>query len=788
MEEWQIQLVKDHKLLKILDKNFDEEEYVLNLLNQTTTAELSEVFTKLTSIKQNITQSFSQTINNNYNRLIDDFQNLKDLNFEITDCKIRMQSIHKVIGNVNHNLMQNFDNIQNKAPILKNTREALLTSRRALKFLQSLKKLKSVVGPKNEILDVNKACLILKEIIKIVSEKGLDGIAFYEKEKDFLNQIREQIIEINDKKFQKSIASRNTVEVTHCVQNFYNLRILTDRTQNAATNIMKTINEEWKKFLYQEYEKPPNGMVVMSNSLKILLQEQLNYHMQLWILSTILRKRDSNSLDSFFEYMKKGKLVNLYDMVWERQTKLISHHLDKFREEKPENIPKAPLINNNRLLLIRIYPKMFYLFNDFLENLNLFMLKNPDPHEIKSIMELRDSFLEPLKPFSDMYYKHIESEISQRFKFIGDSIFQNDSSSFRVFIGANISELNRLIQFTNFEIRDNIKNESIFKAFSKTFLSVVSENVTNIYRRYEQAEPSTLSLNRIFMLYIFLYEVRKTVMSVINQKYNDEVDTQKVDDFYTFSETCESHLLEVIFQTLFEYCYKIVEDLHKSYQRDMAQRSPAEGDLLKRMAEFLSNYSVTSNKGLETSIAFIEQWNRLLYSIVYLLGVVFSYASEKEPKILEMINSDIEKMGSIIDSINKKDTSQRLFLINIQKLLLIDPESMKYFIENKHELLQNIPLSLVLLNFLKRLEREANVSLSNLLEKEKEKTLSQILSLYFRKDVSLSLLDIKNTFDDPSEIKKCAETYILNASNKTSYNLKDSVCFQVVELLINMSC
>ena len=58
MEEWQIQLVKDHKLLKILDKNFDEEEYVLNLLNQTTTAELSEVFTKLTSIKQNITQSF----------------------------------------------------------------------------------------------------------------------------------------------------------------------------------------------------------------------------------------------------------------------------------------------------------------------------------------------------------------------------------------------------------------------------------------------------------------------------------------------------------------------------------------------------------------------------------------------------------------------------------------------------------------------------------------------------------------------------------------------------------
>ena len=135
MEEWQIQLLKDHNLIKILDKQFNEEEYILNILNHTTSSELSEIFSKLSNAKQSISQSFAHTINNNYNRLIDDFQNLKDLNFEISDCKIRMQTIHKSVGNINTNLMQNFENIQTKTPILQNTGAALVMARRALKFL-----------------------------------------------------------------------------------------------------------------------------------------------------------------------------------------------------------------------------------------------------------------------------------------------------------------------------------------------------------------------------------------------------------------------------------------------------------------------------------------------------------------------------------------------------------------------------------------------------------------------------------------------------------------------------
>ena len=69
MEEWQIQVLKDSKLIKLLDKQFDDEKFILDILNRSTTAEVSEIFTKLSNAKQDIAQSFSNTIKDNYNIL-----------------------------------------------------------------------------------------------------------------------------------------------------------------------------------------------------------------------------------------------------------------------------------------------------------------------------------------------------------------------------------------------------------------------------------------------------------------------------------------------------------------------------------------------------------------------------------------------------------------------------------------------------------------------------------------------------------------------------------------------
>jgi hypothetical protein len=208
---------------------------------------------------------------------------------------------------------------------------------------------------------------------------------------------------------------------------------------------MKSINEAWKKFLYHEYEKGAGGLISMANNLKSLLQEQLKYHQQLWILSTILRKRDQNSLDSFFEYMKKGKIVNLYNMIWEKQTGLISHHLEKFKNEKVEKTPYNEIINNNRVLLFRSYPKVAFFFNDFLESLNLFILQNPDPQEIKNVSEAKETFCEPLKTFATLYYKYMETEINQRTQTIRDDIFSKEASNLKNYIGPIMSEVMRLV-------------------------------------------------------------------------------------------------------------------------------------------------------------------------------------------------------------------------------------------------------------------------------------------------------------------------------------------------------
>ena len=111
----------------------------------------------------------------------------------------------------------------------------------------------------------------MKEIIKITADDDLNNLAIYEKERDFLNRIRDKVIKSNDEKFADGLKNLKVHEVTHCVQNFYNLRILTERIQNSATEIMKVINEGWKKLIYSEYENSSTGRVIFGNSLKSLL-------------------------------------------------------------------------------------------------------------------------------------------------------------------------------------------------------------------------------------------------------------------------------------------------------------------------------------------------------------------------------------------------------------------------------------------------------------------------------------------------------------------------------------
>jgi len=783
MEEWQIHLLKDTKLIKILDKQFDDEKYVLDVLNRSTPSELSEIFTKLTNTKQDIAQSFSNTIKDNYNRLIDDFQNIKDLNFEITDCRVRVQSIQKMLSLINVNFIQNYENIEKKAPVLKNTTDALTLTRAALKFLQNIKKLKSVVSPKLEIYDLNKACLIIKDIIKVISEQNLDGVEFYEREAEFIDEVREKIIAINDKKFLESIAAKNVVEITHCIQNFYNLRILTERVQTAATSMMKNIFELWKKCVQSEYDKPYNGLIVLGNSLKTLLQEQLNYHTQIWLVSTILRKRDSNSLDSFFEYMKEGKIVNLYDEVWKKQIVIINHHLKAFKEETKDDT------NPNRVLFVRIYPKMHFLFEDFLQNLSLFMLKYPDPHEIKDITLTQESLMETIAPFSDLYFKFIQTQLEKRLQTSADLIFNSDAAYFKNYTNSVLSECAKFGQFVNFEIKDNIKTAAIFRKFSSIALDLIRQSLTKIFDRYEATDLSKLSLNRLFAIFSYQYELKKIIMTIAAQKFNEELEVKKIDETFSLCEKYETQLLDLIFQTLFENSYRYIKQIYNFYDHEMNSKVANQHNQLDSLYDFLMNYSVASNPKLENCTSFLENWNKLIFVLLELLSIVFSSFSERKDRLIELMNKDVESMGYVIDNLNKKDVNQRLLLVNIQKLVLIDPATMKNFIENQHEFIRNIPKTILAFNFLKRTEREGNLSLAQIVGKEQETSLDDALVTYFNKDPtskdSLSLDALNDSFNNFEQMKKYSEV-VKGRIQENGTNIDNIPSIEVLSMILNI--
>lgn len=64
------------------------------------------------------------------------------------------------------------------------------------------------------------------------------------------------------------------------------------------------------------------------------------------------------------------------------------------------------------------------------------------------------------------------------------------------------------------------------------------------------------------------------------------------------------------------------------------------------------------------------------------------------------------KIDYIMDNLPKRNTDHTMFLLNVQKLLLIDSETMKELISKQHELVSKVPRNLLLFHFLQRTERE----------------------------------------------------------------------------------
>jgi len=168
------------------------------------------------------------------------------------------------------------------------------------------------------------------------------------------------------------------------------------------------------------------------------------------------------------------------------------------------------------------------------------------------------------------------------------------------------------------------------------------------------------------------------------------------------------------------------------------------------------------------------------------LSVVFSSFSERKDRLIELMNKDVESMGYVIDNLNKKDVNQRLLLVNIQKLVLIDPATMKNFIENQHEFIRNIPKTILSFNFLKRTEREANMSLAQVLGKESETNLEDILVRYFNKNTENESLDTLNdNLNNFKQMKDYSEL-VKGRIQENGANLDTIPSFDALSMILNI--
>ena len=102
-----------------------------------------------------------------------------------------------------------------------------------------------------------------------------------------------------------------------------------------------------------------------------------------------------------------------------------------------------------------------------------FMLKYPDPQEIKNTKEMKSSLLKILDPFEKFYYEMIEKEIIERMDLLNQKLFESDSKNLKSLMNTVVSEVIRLIQFVGYELRDNIKTAEIFNGFAGIALKII---------------------------------------------------------------------------------------------------------------------------------------------------------------------------------------------------------------------------------------------------------------------------------------------------------------------------
>ena len=324
MEDIKIQILRDPTLNKLFSENFDSELFTLELLRDNSPSEFSSNYSQLTNLKQNLLNSFNSQITENYKTIC---ENLKDFkNFEINlNLKPDLNQLTHNVNHLNTGFIKRYELLLSKLPKLENALKAQSLCKTSLKFIKNLKLLKTFVviqGNSNvEILDLNKASKILKELLKIAKTDDLNDLKFFENEKEFIGIVFNTILSKNKKRLEFNLIENNKTEIINSFNVYENLEVLGEVIEKMANEYLKNCMNEWRICLTKEYEKS-SIFTCFFKEISNVFQNSLEKTKQIWLIDYCLSFKE-------IENGKSNKMENIFLLFWQKEIHIIGQSFQK---------------------------------------------------------------------------------------------------------------------------------------------------------------------------------------------------------------------------------------------------------------------------------------------------------------------------------------------------------------------------------------------------------------------------------------------------------------------------
>ncbi|EAR99503.2 hypothetical protein TTHERM_00137660 (macronuclear) [Tetrahymena thermophila SB210] len=729
VENWKRQAISESTLNKLLEKDYDQQNFVLENLRDKDMADISEIHQKMSHLNSTLVTNLDVSLQKNYMALIGDMHKIKDFSLDIENCKDKMHKVQQSLISLHSLFTQNYETIQNKMPLLKNAKEAAVIVQKSIKYLQNLKILKSLVSSRYEITDLVKTSLILQEINE--HAPALADLEFYENSKSFLLQVQEQVVKKAEKKFNDALLQKNQIEISQSIQIFFHLGILAEQLEQRANFSLKNSSASWRQVLIKEYSGEYQGALIVQ--IKNLLTEDYSNAQQMWLLNqSVKASRDPKSMESYETFLSGKNVLKLFDLFWNKQCLIVQQSFQKLQENQSK-------YTQNYKTVVSSYPRIFGMLENFVNNFNEYVLSFPDSIISYDFPELKKRFLNSLAILSPAYYQNLTQKVSSQSLKVIKLLQTFDQTPFNTLVSNVQSELETgLIVEFNFQAKDNFPSCAlIYKQSSKIYISECQKFLQQVKQLYKGKQ---ITIGESFALIYTLSIYKSQILdNLLNQEYNDQVDMEFYDTVLAEYVDYIQEVTRVYYLAGFN---QNTNNFLSLYFTSQTQKVAYNQKIFTQMQTFFKNYSPYSyfEKSKYFDQLFLQEYYKYFQGFLrdFCFLIIYFYKNMSQ-NIDEQtsLGQEIEAMSSIIEKNGSSEfaASDMKLIINLQKIFYVDSKSASQIIQQSQDFTFYLKEGIIQLAFIQRLEQQINKPLiSNLDYKEsyssfKSKLIKNIKSL-----------------------------------------------------------